>query len=273
MLNRLNFKTFFACCGVSIGALAGPSSKGSEAPLTVGQVLSLPSTALGETRRISIWRPPGTEKTALPVVYLLDGGPEEDLLHVVGLLQVGAANRTLRPFMLVGIENTQRRRDLTGPTSNAEDKKIAPVVGGAATFRKFLVDELIPEIERRYHPTSERALVGESLAALFVVETALTAPGAFSTYVAVDPSLWWNDGWLLQHADALLGEHPPKGITVALAHSNEPRLAETAVRLQKVLSAHGVAATVDAHPNETHATVLHPALLQIFRKRLGPPAR
>ena len=54
-----------------------------------------------------------------------DGGMEEDFPHVAGLVQVLTGNGTMRPFLLVGIENTERRRDLTGPTENVEDKKIA----------------------------------------------------------------------------------------------------------------------------------------------------
>jgi enterochelin esterase-like enzyme len=51
----------------------------------------------------------------LPVLYMPDGGMAEDFLHVAGLVQVSVGNGTMRPFLLVGIENTQRRRDMTGP--------------------------------------------------------------------------------------------------------------------------------------------------------------
>ncbi len=67
----------------------------------------------------------------VPVLYMPDGGIAEDFLHVAGLVQVSVGNGTMRPFLLVGIENTERRRDMTGPTDNAEDKKIAPRVGGS----------------------------------------------------------------------------------------------------------------------------------------------
>ena len=40
-----------------------------------------------------------------------DGGMAEDFLHVAGLVQVSVGNGTMRPFLLVGIENTQRRSD------------------------------------------------------------------------------------------------------------------------------------------------------------------
>src|SRR5688500_9940142 len=128
----------------------------------------------------------------------------EDFRHIAGLVQVSVGNGTMRPFLLVGIENTQRRRDLTGPTQNEDDKKIAPQVGGSQAFRRFIRDELMPLIKQRYRVTSETAMVGESLAGLFVVETFLLEPALFDTYIAFDPSLWWNGGQLVKSAPANL---------------------------------------------------------------------
>src|SRR5205823_5006607 len=155
------------------------------------------SAALGETRRINVYLPAGLPAgTALPVMVMPDGGMLEDFLHVAGLLQVGAGNGTTRPFLLVGIENTERRRDLTGPTESAKDRAIAPRVGGSQAFRSFIRTELLPEIAKRYRTTAERAIVGESLAGLFVLETLALEPDLFDIYVAIDPSLWWNGGQL-----------------------------------------------------------------------------
>jgi len=122
-------------------------------PLAIGQTFTLESKALGETRRINVYLPPAYTDSAtvrLPVLYMPDGGLGEDFLHVAGLVQVLVGNGTMRPFILVGIENTQRRRDLTGPTTNAEDKKIAPRVGGSAAFRQFIRRELMPAVRQRY---------------------------------------------------------------------------------------------------------------------------
>jgi predicted alpha/beta superfamily hydrolase len=79
-----------------------------------------------------------------------DGGIAEDFLHVAGLVQVSVGKETMRPFLLVGIENTERRRDMTGPTENENDKKIAKRVGGSAAFRKFIRSELMPQVKTRY---------------------------------------------------------------------------------------------------------------------------
>jgi len=242
--------------------------------LVIGTTFTIASRVLGETRRINVYAPPAAaEATALPVLYMPDGGMGEDFLHVAGLVQVSVGNGTMHPFLLVGIENTERRRDLTGPTQNARDREIAPRVGGSEAFRSFIREELMPEVRNRYRTTGETAIVGESLAGLFVVETFLLEPGLFDTSIAIDPSLWWNDGKLLAVAPQLLasGEHPPR--TLYLASSSEEGLADATRRLAEVLETMmpaGVTVEFLHLPAETHATVYHPAALQAFRKVFAP---
>src|SRR5262249_5425723 len=151
-----------------------------------GETFTIDSKVLSEKRRINVYMPPGyadSSSARLPVLYMPDGGLTEDFLHIAGLVQVSVGNGTMRPFLLVGIENTERRRDLTGPTDNEEDKKIAPRVGGSKAFRKFIRDELMPQVKNRYRTTSETAIMGESLAGLFVVETFFLEPELFNTYI------------------------------------------------------------------------------------------
>ena len=88
------------------------------APLVIGETFTITSATLGEVRRINVYAPPRYAESPdvrLPVLYMPDGGMAEDFLHVAGLVQVSAGNGTMRPFLLVGIENTERRRDMTGP--------------------------------------------------------------------------------------------------------------------------------------------------------------
>ena len=126
-------------------AQGGGVAAGKATPLTIGETFTIDSKVLGETRRINVYVPPvyGDSLNApRPVLYMPDGGMAEDFLHVAGLMQVSVGNGTVRPFILVGIENTKRRRDLTGPTTIERDKKIAPVVGGPDAFREFIKTEL-----------------------------------------------------------------------------------------------------------------------------------
>ncbi|PTS76718.1 alpha/beta hydrolase-fold protein [Stenotrophomonas sp. HMWF023] len=245
-------------------------------PLVIGETFTIQSKALGETRRINVYRPKpwGLDpKTPLPVLYMPDGGIGEDLLHVAGLVQVLTGNGSMRPFLLVGIENTERRRDMTGPSNVAEDRKIAPRIGGSAAYRDFLRDELMPQVRQRYVTTDERALIGESLAGLFVVETLLQEPTLFNSYIALDPSLWWNRGALLSGAGKQLSSVASSGARLFLASSGQPELAASSARLATVLQQASPATLVKYQPlpEETHATIYHPAALQALRTLFPAP--
>jgi predicted alpha/beta superfamily hydrolase len=245
------------------------------APLVIGETFTVESKILGETRRINVYLPPGYLEPAdarLPVLYMPDGGLAEDFLHVAGLVQVSTGNGTMRPFLLVGIENTERRRDMTGPTESAEDKKIAPRVGGSAAFRNFLRDELMPQVKRRYRTTQETAIVGESLAGLFVVETFLLEPDLFDTYIAFDPSLWWNNQALARGACEPLSRRPKLEKTLYLASSSDD-IVEATGRLAEVLgkcASPGIHWQYEKMPEEKHSTIYHPAALKAFRKVFKP---
>jgi predicted alpha/beta superfamily hydrolase len=250
------------------------------APLVVGETFTIASESLREVRRINVYVPPGYAESAdarLPVLYMPDGGMREDFLHVAGLVQISVANGTMRPFLLVGIENTERRRDMTGPTDRDEDRKIAPRVGGSAAFRRFIRAELMPRVRARYRTTGETAIVGESLAGLFVVETFLREPDLFDTYIAFDPSLWWNGGQLVSGAGAQLRARPAAPKTLYLASSAEPELATVTRQLATVLERGAFPGLRWHHapmPEETHATIYHPAALRAFRLLFKPePSR
>jgi hypothetical protein len=246
--------------------------------LVIGETFTVESKTLGETRRINVYLPPGYAESPgarVPVLYMPDGGMAEDFLHVAGLVQVSVGNGTMRPFLLVGIENTQRRRDMTGPTESEEDKKIAPRVGGSAAFRRFIRDELMPQVRGRYRTTGETAIVGESLAGLFVLETFLLEPDLFDTYIAFDPSLWWNGERLVNDASRLLGARTGLKKTVYFAISGEKGIEESALRFADALrrsAPPGVGWHYERMPDEKHSTIYHPAALKAFRAVFKPPA-
>ncbi|HET6762769.1 MAG TPA: alpha/beta hydrolase-fold protein, partial [Longimicrobiaceae bacterium] len=223
-----------ACALPAQNAAAPAPAPSASMPLVIGETFTIPSSALNETRRINVYLPPGyTEAAAerFPVLYMPDGGMAEDFLHVAGLVQVSVGNGTMRPFILVGIENTQRRRDMTGPTTVESDRRIAAHVGGSAAFRTFIRTELMPRIRERYRTTAETAIVGESLAGLFVMETFFLEPELFDTYLAFDPSLWWNDRALVRSAGERLRGRSLTGKTVYLASSGDAGLEESVQRL------------------------------------------
>ncbi|HMZ45985.1 MAG TPA: alpha/beta hydrolase-fold protein [Chitinophagaceae bacterium] len=166
------------------------------------------SKQLKENRKINIWLPKQykNSKASFEVVYMLDGGIKEDFPHLANTISELINQHKIKPIILVGIENTQRRRDLTGFTVNEKDKEIAPVVGGSEAFRAFIKNELFEEINKRYRTKDTKTIIGESLAGLFITETFLSYPAMFSNYIAFDPSLWWNNEYLVKEADNFLNK-------------------------------------------------------------------
>lgn len=114
----------------------------------------------------------------------------------------------LRPAIIVGVGYPDvgieealvlRNTELTPPGPLPPFLQAAPGrhSGGADAFRRFLVDDLRPEIMRRWPAgTDQWTIFGHSLGGLFVLHTLVSEPDAFAVYVASSPSLWFNDRYL-----------------------------------------------------------------------------
>lgn len=263
--------TILLASSVTIAVGSTATAQVAVKPLVIGESLELVSKTMQETRRINVVLPDAYQQDpskAYPVIYMPDGGVTEDFLHIAGLMQVLIANGSMRPFILVGIENTVRRRDMTGPSESDLDKKAIPNLGGAEMYRRFLIRELIPEIEQRYRTTQERALVGESLAGLFTIETLFQTPDVFQSYIAIDPSLWWNDEKLIADFAKKLQSQPRLAKNLFFASSGQVGMATAIQRFAHMLKAsqpEGLSWTYEHFAKETHATIYHPAALVAFR--------
>jgi predicted alpha/beta superfamily hydrolase len=267
----------FAGCAPATPHATPPSSASASAsacavssPLAFGETFQLASTVLGEPRTINVYLPPGYAQgdARLPVLYALDGGMKEDFPHVAGVLDVSIKNEIVRPLVVVGIENIERRRDLVSATTVEKERAIAPHAGGTDRFRRFVREELQPEIARRYRVTGESAVVGESFAGLFVIETLLEDPGLFDTYVAIDPSVWWSDGALVKSAPERLARWAagPKRLWVATADYKETQdgVAALMAAIHERAPA-GLTATQDPLPAEHHGTIFPVAEVRAYR--------
>lgn len=172
---------------------------------------------------------------------------------------------------VLGIENTDRQRDLTGATQVARDRELLPSHGGSGTFRAFVRDELIEHIESRYACDTRRALMGESFAGLFVVETFLEEPALFGAHIAFSPSLWWNGGALVRNAPELLQGHP-RGV-LFLASANEtglvPQVAGLADALRGLPDSE-IRWTYEPRPDLRHWTIFRTLKVGALRWALGP---
>lgn len=251
------------------GRMASPSE--NMTPIVIGQSFVMDSSVLGEKRTITVYLPSdyhdGSKR--YPLLYLLDGGADEDFHHITGIVQVSVANGLMEPIVVIGIKNTVRRRDMTGPTTNPKDLERGKDVGRSVAFRSFLKNELVPRIERDFRGNGNRTLLGESLAGLFVVETFLEEPGMFDRYIAVSPSLWWNNDFLVNVAPERLKAVSAKNktfyLTVGGIDDNTKQTDAFAESLRQV-NPPGLVWFYEPLPHEAHGTMLHAGALRALRK-------
>jgi pimeloyl-ACP methyl ester carboxylesterase len=111
-------------------------------------------------------------------------------------------------------------RDLTPPSQVQQQIDVYPTLGGADQFLRFIVEELKPLVDARYRTNGYSIVVGHSLGGLFVLHALVTQPGSFNSYVAIDPSLWWNDQALVRQADAFIESDPELNTSLYLIVGN-----------------------------------------------------
>ena len=249
----------------------------AETPIVIGRSYALPSAIMGQTREINVWLPPGYAESGqtYPVLYVLDGGQDQDFHHISGIAQLGTIVGTTRDVIVVGIASVDRRNELALPTENAELIARYPTQGQSDRFRRFVSDEVMPFVEGRFRTSGETALMGESLAGLFVVETFLKEPQMFDAYVAVSPSLWWDGSQLARQAGAHLRDHSNDPRTLILTLGDEGEMMQAPMdELIANLRDHalpGVTWTFTPRPTESHATIYHGAALDAFRRLYAVP--
>ena len=218
------------------------------------------SLQVSETRVITVWTPPSYENSidSFPVLYMPDGGVNEDFPHIANTIAKLVKEKSIPPIILVGIENTERGRDLTGASEVNGDAKYCPLTDGANNFRNFITEELFPEVTKRYRVTNKRGIIGESLAGLFVMETFVQKPESFDFYIAMDPSLWWNNHYLVRNANNLLENLPNKEIKLWFAGSSAEDISQYTNELAKILKSdppNELKWKYSDEPNEKHNTI------------------
>lgn len=275
--------SILACLFISdiVLAQSGLKASTSAGSFILGPIDEIQSSELSEKRILNIYLPEGynqKDTVKYPVVYLLDGSADEDFIHIVGLYQFNSfpwINKVPKSIV-VGIASVDRRRDFTYPTTIEKDKIKYPTTGRSACFISFLEKELQPFIEKKYKTNTSKTIIGQSLGGLLATEILLTKPSLFNKYIIVSPSLWWDNGSLLQRSSDILSTNFNYKIDVyigvgkeGLVPGDNPRVMEVDANLlaEKIKSTKSKSVKVffDYLPGEDHATILHPAVFNALR--------
>jgi predicted alpha/beta superfamily hydrolase len=181
--------------------------------LTIGKRFTVYSEVLAEDRTLLVALPRDyhDSEERFPVLYVLDG--EFFFYQAQAAVQFLSECTYIRThpipqMIVVGIVNVDRNRDFTPTNAPVQGELRYPTSGGAKKFLKFLQAELVPKIDVRYRTQPYRVLSGWSFGGLFTVYTYLENPRVFSAYLAISPSLWWEqDGIIKKAKDAIADEN------------------------------------------------------------------
>lgn len=198
-------------------ALAQPKGE----PVTIGERFELESTVLGEARPylVGLPRDYADSDQPYPVLYVLDG--DGHFHHTTGTVNFLSRTGRMPPMIVVAIPNTtDRTRDLTPPITKA-DKSRFPTAGGADNMLRFIGEELMPHIEKNYRTSPYKVLIGHSFGGLFAIHAMVHRPEIFDAYLAISPSLWWDQQQLVEQAQTFLLKNPEFEANLYMTMANE----------------------------------------------------
>jgi predicted alpha/beta superfamily hydrolase len=279
---RKLLKTFILTfCTLSIYCQKTKQQENSK-PFVLGETYELQSKTLSENRTLNIYLPEGynsNDGIKYPVIYLLDGSADEDFIHIVGLVQYNSFEwiNKVPKSIVVGIATVDRRRDFTFPTSIEADRKRYPTTGHSKRFIAFIATELQPFIERKFKTAQSKTIIGQSLGGLLATEILFTNPTLFNNYIIVSPSLWWDNGSLLNNSSEILKAAFKQQTNIYIGVGKEgltptaiPRVMEVDANLLadkiKATKSTTVKVIFDYLPQEDHATIMHQAVSNAFRQ-------
>jgi len=251
-------------------------------PLIVGSSDTVHSRILNEDRIVNIYLPEDYQPNATmkyPVIYVLDGGIEEDFVHIAGVVRFNTQPWIAKfpRSIVVGIGGNVRRRDFTFAVANTDfiakagfQKSSFPQYGGSEKYISFIEKELQPYIEKNYSAGGRRTIIGESLAGLLATEILMKCPGLFDDFIIISPSLWWDEQSLLKNAEQLLNTNLKTKTNVYIGAPNKEedvKMFDDAEALSQILKRNKkVNVIFDYIPDELHSTVIHQAVYNAFKK-------
>jgi predicted alpha/beta superfamily hydrolase len=171
------------------------------------EIITIHSNVLNEDRKVYIHCPKSDSSDVnkrFPVLYLMDGENHFELLSQYVDYLTRADVSAIPKIIIVGIPNTKRVRDLT-PTQSILDYKGKPdtagwykTSGGNENFFEFLKKELMPVIDSNYKTQPYKLFAGHSFGGISSINCMLIHPDMFDAYIAVSPSFWWDNEYLLK---------------------------------------------------------------------------
>ncbi|WP_103070948.1 alpha/beta hydrolase [Aquimarina sediminis] len=179
---------------------------GQEKETSIQLVDSIYSKELKQYRKFTTYLPktysvPHNRKHEYPIIYVLDGDKRKDLVNTIYQFLADNKRPMILEAIIVAIHQMDRSYELT-PNKGTHffNGTLIPStmnMGGGDSFYAFMKNELNPEIQKRYRANNFVNLVGHSFGGLFALHIMQKNDDFIKGIVAIDPSLWWNNGYLV----------------------------------------------------------------------------
>lgn len=215
-----------------------------------------------------------------PIYYVLDGLYYFSFIRdVVHIQQLNGKKTGVESAIVIGIchrkeeMREQRFIDFTAPTNQLiipdhAKGKLSEGYGGAEQFMKFIELELKPYIEKHY-PVNLKAqnLFGHSLGGYFALWCLFTYPTAFTNYIAISPSVWWNDEELLNMGSLFIenGANNRKNHVFIAVGEHEGFMVDGAKKIGALLNENRLHMDIYIAPDENHASVVPTVVSRAIR--------
>lgn len=205
-------RSFVSVCFCLLLGLNGAAA----AVVELGTSFELESAALERTMNVVVYLPDGYEEGSAPypVLYMIGSEWRSHFALAAATLDMMRDLGQIPATILVGVDLPEGNGVLvprgSPPDTSAADAHLA-----------FLVDELLPEVERRYRTAPFRMLYGASNSGLFGVYSLLSRPQAFDAVLASSPMLGWCYDLIEKHARRTLATQKMPPRTLALVYSDD----------------------------------------------------
>ena len=193
--------------------------------IIIGSEFVINSSILNEDRICLISLPDSyydisEQEKKYPIIVLLDGSTH--FKAATGIVHFMSSNRNRNHFMpetiIIAIENVDRERDFT--VTKIKTKR-PNTMGGGRNFLNFIEKELLPHVDKNYRTAPFRTLVGHSLGGLLTVNSYIDRNSLFDAYLAIDPSIWWDEKMMKNKVDSISSTSLNKKLYIATANQGE----------------------------------------------------
>lgn len=174
-------------------------------PIGVTEKFQITSEIVNDNYDIYVYMPPNYDKDIGNNQLIIGLDAEFRFDEIATIISEKYSEGSIPPCVFVGIGNSENRnRDYT-PTAFKHGK------GGADNFYQFIIKELVPELELKYHvdTSGTNTLIGNSFGGLFahfaMFQERESSP--FDKFISVGCSYWFDSGIVFEYEEKYAEKH------------------------------------------------------------------